>query len=116
MSSLFTDIYIGDHTVSRRTAEPSSSISMTCNILDFLHASPLTLFEGAPEDPTEKRRFFEDNFESFISCMIASDGSVRRLAVGVAERLFADETVLKAIRASKRLDSQQFKANFWKLT
>ncbi len=118
MSYLFADIHIGDHTAPRRAAEPSSTISMTCNILNFLHASPMTLFEGAPDDPADRGKFFDDNFESFIYCMIASDGSIRRLAVLVAKRLFAPEAeaVLKPITTSKRLSSQKFKGNFWKLT
>ncbi len=109
-------MYIGDNGAPRKSVEAGSSIVMTCNILNFLDASPMTLFEGAPEGGNERDEFFEENFESFISCMIASDQSVRRLAAGVGRRLFADEAILKSIRTSKKLETQQFKGTFWKLT
>ncbi len=116
MATLFADMYIGEHAHARKAAEFSSSIIMICNILNFLDASHLTLFQGAPDESSSRDRFFESNFESFISCMIASDAFVRRLAVGVAGHLLADESILQSVRASERLDSQQFKTNFWRLT
>ncbi|KAK3364855.1 hypothetical protein B0T24DRAFT_683495 [Lasiosphaeria ovina] len=39
-----------------------------------------------------------------------------RLATGVTKRLFANGQVLKTLRASKSLNSQAFKKNFWRLT
>ena len=113
---MFTDMYVGDQPSPRKIADSGSPIAMIRNILDFLDASPMTLFEGAPEDSSEREVFFESNIESFISCMTAADESVRRLAGRVAKKLFADTSVMTLVRASKRLASPQFKANFWKLT
>ena len=116
MSSLFAETYIGDQTATRKAVESASSIAMVCNILSFLDASPSTLFHCGPDSPPDREECFDDNFEAFVSCMIAADESVRRLAAGVAKRLFADETVLKSAAASGRLSSPHFKSNFWKLT
>jgi neurofibromin 1 len=116
MSSLFAETYIGDQSGTRKPGDSSSSVAMTCNILSFLDASPSTLFDSGPEKPSDRDDFFADNFEAFISCMIAADESMRRLAGGVARRLFADESVMKSVAASKRLSSPQFLTKFWKLT
>jgi len=116
MSSLFAETYIGDQTATRRAADSTSSIAMVCNILQFLDASPSTLFDPGPDHSPDREGFFDDNFEAFASCMIAADESVRRLAGGVARRLFADDAVLESVVASKKLSSPQFKTNFWKLT
>ena len=116
MSSLFAETYIGDQASTRKTPDATSSITMLCNILSFLDASPSTLFDGGPDNPSDRDSFFEDNFEAFVACMIAADESVRRLAGGLARRLFADEAVLRSVGASKKLSSPQFKTNFWKLT
>lgn len=89
---------------------------MICNILEFLDASPLTLFEGSPDDARERDQFFEDNLVAFVSCLVSSNERVRKLAMRVAKRLFADESVLQPLRDSKRIDSDEFKTNFWKLT
>ena len=89
---------------------------MICNILVFLDASPFTLFEGPPDTDQERNQFFEDNFVAFTSCLVSSNESVRKLAMRVAKRLFADKDILQPLRASKRIDSQDFKSNFWKLT
>ena len=115
-SALLTDVYLGDQALQRKNAEAGAAISMICNILDFLDASPLTLFEGPPEKDRERDQFFEDNLVAFISCLVSSNERVRKLAMRVAKRLFADESVLQPLRASKRIDSQEFKSNFWKLT
>jgi hypothetical protein len=96
--------------------ESGPSISMVCNILSFLDASPMTLFEGPPMDRTERDSFYEENLEALISCIIAADESVRRLATGVATRLFAKEQILSTLRASKGLGSKAFKTKFWRLT
>ncbi len=117
MSILFTDMFIGEHTTYQKSMESSSSVLVICNILNFLDASPLTLFHGVSErGSADQERAFDDNFESFISCMIASDETVRRLAVGVARRLFSNASILKSARASKRLRTEEFKTNFWRLT
>ena len=40
----------------------------------------------------------------------------RLFAVKVARRIFADEEIVRTVRASRKLDNQKFKGNFWRLT
>ena len=116
MSELLAEGYIEEQNAQRRAAESAPSINMVCNILSFLDASPMTLFEGPPKDRGERDHFYGENLEALVSCIIASDESVRRLATGVAKRLFAKEQVLADLRASKGLGSKAFKTKFWRLT
>ncbi|EJT70411.1 hypothetical protein GGTG_11435 [Gaeumannomyces tritici R3-111a-1] len=116
ISSQFTEMLLGNRGAWNRRSDHSTSIIMLCNILEFLNASPMTLFSGSPDGTDERNSFFEDNFESLFSCMVVADEAVRQAAVGVAKRLFAEENVLESIRASKRLGSRDFKRKFWRLT
>ncbi|KAK4190313.1 neurofibromin [Podospora australis] len=116
MSELLHEGYIEEQPTQRKLSESAPMVSMISNILNFLDASPMTLFEGPPTDRNDRDRFYEQNLEALIACIVAADESVRRLATGVAKRLFADEPVLKMLRASKGIDSKAFKSNFWRLT
>jgi neurofibromin 1 len=88
---------------------------MTCNILNFLDASPATLFEGPPSDRADQDRFFQENFESLVSCVIAANEVVRKLATAVAKRLLSEQ-MLTTLRASKCLDSLALRIKFWRLS
>ncbi|KAK4248657.1 hypothetical protein C7999DRAFT_30893 [Corynascus novoguineensis] len=116
MADLLADGYIEEQSAQRKAVESAPSISMVCNLLNFLDASPMTLFEGPPTDRDERDQFYEENLSALISCIIAADESVRRLATGVARRLFAKEGVLNNLRSSKGLGSKAFKTKFWRLT
>ncbi|KAL2149557.1 hypothetical protein VTH82DRAFT_8208 [Thermothelomyces myriococcoides] len=116
MADLLADGYIEEQSAQRKAVESAPSISMVCNLLNFLDASPMTLFEGPPADQDERDQFYEENLGALISCIVAADESVRRLATGVARRLFAKEGLLQNIRSSKGLNSKAFKTKFWKLT
>lgn len=116
MSELLVEGYIEDQTAQRKAVESAPSISVVCNILNFLDASPMTLFEGPPADRAQRDLFYEENLEALISCIIASDETVRRLATGVAKRLFSNKEVLSTLRSSKGLSSKAFKTKFWRLT
>lgn len=116
MSNLLAEGYIEDQSAQRKAVESAPSIAMATNILSFLDASPMTLFEGPPMDRGERDVFYEENLGALISCITASNESVRRLATGVAKRLFAKEQVLSTLRASKGLSSKAFKTRFWRLT
>ncbi|KAJ4307090.1 Ras GTPase activating protein ira2 [Collariella sp. IMI 366227] len=113
---LLVEGYIDDQSAQRKAAESPPSVSMVCNILSFLDASPLTLFEGPPVDRGERGHFYEEHLEALISCIIAADESVRRLATSVLKRLFSKEQVLATLRASKALATREFKTKFWQLT
>lgn len=115
MLAVSTDMYLGDHTSQRKASETSaSSIHMLCTILKFLDASPTTLFDNAPAGSTD--RFYEDNFEAFISCLVSANDQVRALSSALAHRLLAPDGILISLRKAKRLDSQGFKTKFWRLT
>ncbi|KAL2170034.1 hypothetical protein VTG60DRAFT_5374 [Thermothelomyces hinnuleus] len=116
MADLLADGYIEEQSAQRKAVESAPSISMVCNLLNFLDASPMTLFEGPPADRDERDQFYEENLSALISCIVAADESVRRLATGVARRLFAKEGLLHNIRSSKGLSSKAFKTKFWRLT
>ena len=106
------DAFVNDQS-PRKANETPASVSMICNILNFLDASPMTLFEGPPKDPVDRDTFFLENFESIVACVLAPNESIRRLAVAVAKRLLADEVVLLALKGSKAFDSQELKFRFW---
>ncbi|KAH8888166.1 hypothetical protein GQ53DRAFT_871677 [Thozetella sp. PMI_491] len=116
MSGLLTEAYVNDSIPQRKAVESTSSVNMICNILNFLDASPMTLFEGPPSDRAERDRFYHENFKSLLSCVIAPNESIRKLASSVAKRLFANDQVLSTLRASKGLEAPSFKAGFWRLT
>jgi neurofibromin 1 len=88
---------------------------MVCNILNFLDASPMSLFEGPPSEGADRASFYVDNFSSIISCVVAANESVRRLAAAVARRLFKEEAMLRTLREFHGLDSARFKSKFWRL-
>ncbi len=116
MSSLLNEAYVNDSIPQRKAIESTSSINMVCNILNFLDASPMTLFEGPPSDRLERDRFYHENFRSLLSCVISPNESIRRLAVNVVKRLFANGQVLHTLRSSKGFDKPEFKTDFWRLT
>ncbi len=116
MSGLLTEAYVNDSVPQRKAAESAPSINMICNILNFLDASPMTLFESPLGDRTDRDRFNHENFRSLVTCVIAPNESVRRLAASVAKRLLVDDKVLPMLRASKGLDFPSFKTGFWRLT
>nr|CAD21515.1 related to NEUROFIBROMIN [Neurospora crassa] len=116
MSMLLIQGYVDEQIMQRQQIESASMVDMICNILNFLDASPMTLFEGPPYDLNERDRFYQENLEALISCVVAPDESVRRLGTRVAKRLYANDVVLQSLRASKRLEQPAFKLGFWRLT
>lgn len=116
MSMLLIQGYVDEQITQRQQIESASMVDMICNILNFLDASPMTLFEGPPYDLNERDRFYQENLEALISCVVAPDESVRRLGTKVAKRLYANDVVLQSLRTSKRLEQPAFKLGFWRLT
>jgi neurofibromin 1 len=116
LSTLLNEAFLGEPSSSqRKVVENPSAIGMICNVLNFLQASPMTLFEGPPDDEGERDRFYMDNFTSLVSCVVSANETVRRLATEVAKRLFAEEILLEELRASRSLNSLDFKTRFWRL-
>ncbi|KAI1139653.1 GTPase [Hypoxylon sp. FL0543] len=117
MSAISADLYIGDRHSQRKASETSASTTaVICNVLNFLDASPMTLFDSPPSDASEAEQFYEDIFEAFVSCLVTANDSVRALASSVAKKLLAPNGILSSLRKSKRLDSHSFGIKFWRLT
>lgn len=116
LADLAEEGYVGDQALQSKLAEAGSSTGTICNILGFLDALPRTLFEGAPDDAAEAGAFYEQNFESFLACMVTANDSVRRLAGKVSRRLLTDHGILGTLRSSGRLGSIDFKVHFWRMT
>lgn len=114
MSSLLVDTFVGSQS-PRKAPETTSSVTMISNILRFLDASPMTLFEGPPSEPSDRDRFYQENFESIIYCVLAPNETVRRLGAAVAKRVLTNEPVLSMLRTSNAFDSQDLNPRFWRL-
>lgn len=116
MSTLLHEGYVEEQSAQRKAVESPTSVNIVCNIMSFLDASPMTLFQGPPASEAEREIFFQENLKSLISCMVAADESIRRLATGVARRLFAKDKVLERLRGHKTLKRIDTRADFWRLT
>jgi neurofibromin 1 len=115
LPGVLAEPFVGDQNGQRKTAENSASISMVSNMLTFLDASPMTLFEGAPDESNDRAHFYQENFESIFSCVISANESIRHLAAGVAKSLFASDLFSSTVKSYKGLDSHPFKASFWRI-
>ncbi|KAI0202508.1 GTPase [Astrocystis sublimbata] len=119
MSAVSTDLYIG---VRRSHRKPSTSDARTanemviCNILKFLSASPLSLFETTVPDVKNSDSFYEEIFESFVSCLVTANDTVRTLSRPLAKIILPTNGLLASVRQATPLDSDSFKLKFWRLT
>jgi hypothetical protein len=119
MSTVSTDLYIGVRRLSHRKASAvdarTSNEIVICNILKFLDASPLSLFESSSPDAKKSDSFFEEIYESFVSCLVTANDTVRVLSQPVAEKILPKNGLLASVRQATPLDSEDFKLKFWKL-
>ncbi|KAI1293389.1 GTPase [Xylaria venustula] len=119
MSAVSTDLYLG---VRRTRRKPSTADARTangiviCNILKFLNASPLSLFESALPDAKNSDSFYEEIYESFVSCLVTANDTVRTLSRPLAQSILPTNGLLASVRQATPLDSDSFKLKFWKLT
>ncbi|RYC65279.1 hypothetical protein CHU98_g953 [Xylaria longipes] len=119
MSAVSTDLYIG---VRRSHRKPSTSDARTaneiviCNILKFLTASPLSLFESLSPDAKKSDSFYEEIYESFVSCLVTANDTVRTLSRPLAQNILPKNGLLASVRQATPLDSDSFKLKFWKLS
>ncbi|KAJ3578004.1 hypothetical protein NPX13_g2562 [Xylaria arbuscula] len=119
MSAVSTDLYIG---ARPRHRKPSTGDARTangiviCNILKFLNASPLSLFESASAEAKNSDSFYEEIYESFVSCLVTANDTVRTLSRPLAQSILPTNGLLASVRQATPLDSDSFKLKFWKLT
>ncbi|GAP90127.1 putative GTPase-activator protein for Ras-like [Rosellinia necatrix] len=119
LSAVSTDLYLG---VRRSHRKPSTSDARTaneiviCNILKFLNASPLSLFESVSPDAKNSDSFYEEIYESFVSCLVTANDTVRTLSRPLARSILPTNGLLASVRQATPLDSDSFKLKFWKLT
>jgi neurofibromin 1 len=110
-------MYTGDAESRRKATDATAAASgMICNILKFLNASPMTLFENPPEPGKKREEFYEETFEAFVSCMVSAHDSVRSLATQLAVQIFAEDGILAILRKSIVVDSKGFVSKFWRMT
>ena len=114
-SSKSQDTYPDEQYTLFKPLERSSSSEMIYNILIFLDASPLTLFDGAPANAIEWNQFFDEVFASFITYLVADDERIRYLTSIVARKVMTDGSV-SLWRQSQSVGSRTFKHNFWRST
>ncbi|KAI0156431.1 GTPase [Xylariaceae sp. FL1272] len=111
-----TDLYIGDRRSHRRMPDARSANEIIiCNILKFLEASPLSLFESKTPEARDDA-FYEEIYQSFVSCLVTANDTVRGLTQALAEQILPKDGLLASVRQSTPLDSEGFKTKFWKLT
>ncbi|KAI0397175.1 GTPase [Xylariaceae sp. FL0594] len=119
MSAVSTDLYIGSHRSHRKVPASDARTSndiVICNILKFLDASPLSLFESTSPEAKLSDSFYEEIYESFVSCLVTANDTVRTLSRSVAERILPTNGLLASVRQATPLDSDDFKLKFWRLT
>ncbi|GKT86824.1 neurofibromin [Colletotrichum tofieldiae] len=98
----------------RRDSNLHSFTDMACDVLKFLDASPRSLFDGDGQREPIAGAADEDVFLSFLSCVVSANPTIRRLATGVAKRLFSDDSILDTLRSRGRLSSVALKREFWR--
>ncbi|KAL6412878.1 neurofibromin 1, partial [Ilyonectria robusta] len=99
--------------ISKSTGTPAQGgidgMEMVCSILQFLDASPARLLDDlSGDDPSS------GFFKSFLLCVLSAEPSVRRLATGVADRLFTGH--LEAYRqfdTGHQFGTQQLRGELW---
>ncbi|KAI1341677.1 GTPase [Xylariaceae sp. FL0016] len=114
MSTSSTDLFLGDRKRKASLTSVSNNV-VICNILKFLDASPLTLFESPP-DVKNVESFYEEIYESFVSCLVTANDTVRGLTHNLAEKILSPTGPLSSVRKANPLDSLDFKIKFWRLT
>lgn len=113
--SVQSDLASRNHTTKRKASEASiANATLLRNILSFLEPSPESLWENPPSENTEE--FYEDIFSGLVSCMVSPDEQTRTLAGKVAKNLFSQDGVLARLRKTKRLDSEDIRLDFWRMT
>ncbi|KAK2021113.1 GTPase-activator protein for ras-like GTPase [Colletotrichum zoysiae] len=98
----------------RRDSNLHSFTNMACDVLKFLDASPRSLFDGDGQVDPGAGAADEDVFLSFLSCVVSANPTIRRLATGVAKRLFSDDSIIDTLRSRGRLSAVAFKREFWR--
>lgn len=82
---------------------------MVCSILQFLDASPARLLDDLSADGSDS-----GFFKSFLLCVLSEEPSVRRLATGVADRLFKGH--LEAYRkfdTGRHFGTKELRGELW---
>ncbi|KAL9565336.1 hypothetical protein ACKAV7_010425 [Fusarium commune] len=87
----------------------SERTELVCSILQFLDASPARLLDDLSKDGSNN-----SFFKSFLLCVLSEDPAVRKLATGVASRLFQGH--LEAYRqfdTGHRFGTKELRDDIW---
>lgn len=106
------DASSNDRYAISKSLDPDTSELVYC-MLEFLNVSPLTVFDGAPSDPSEWSIFFDDILASFTTFLVSDDSEIANQASAVARMIMTDGSTA-LWRRSKAIGSSSFKGNFWK--
>jgi neurofibromin 1 len=108
------EIPVSDLSSSPKSTEVSSSVALACSVLQFLDAHPMSLFDSVIASLESGPSLPADMFESFLSCVISPDDTIRRLAGNIARRLFIEPEFLEALRTRGSLKTTSFGQEFWR--
>jgi hypothetical protein len=89
---------------TQKAPDADSPAFMLYNVLEFLDASPASLFILDSDDPDEASALLE----SFLSCVISPDEAVQKLACRVARSLFEEGPRPGMLRVHRSLRTE-----FW---
>jgi neurofibromin 1 len=84
-------------------------MEMVCSILKFLDASPARLLDDLSGDDPSRNLF-----KSFLLCVLSAEPSVRRLATGVADRLFKGHLeAYRKFETGHHFGTHQLRGELW---
>lgn len=115
MSAVFTETYIGDQASQRKALELVSNNSLLHHILAFLLACPIEIIERGPEGMS-KAVGYQTCFEAILPCLITPNDQVRRTALKVMDRVFANADIMAVFGESDKVKDPTFKKYLWTLT
>ena len=101
------DRYSDEQYALLKSLESTASVEMIYNILQFLDASPLTVFLGAGWDD-----FRDDMKNSFIAYLIHKDERLRYLTSAVSRKMMVEGSTANW-RANQNRATNDFKSKFW---
>ncbi|KAL3421048.1 GTPase-activator protein for Ras-like GTPase [Phlyctema vagabunda] len=110
------DSYPDDQISLLKPLDVTPSTDLIYNILVFLDASPMTLFEGAPTEPAEWDDWFEELCETFSKYLVTDDEQIRDLTNSVSQKIMNDGPMSQWRHDQGSIDSGAMTTTFWKST
>ncbi|RDW66243.1 hypothetical protein BP6252_09878 [Coleophoma cylindrospora] len=112
-SPVSRDSFPDEHYTLLKPLESVPSTDLIYNILLFLDASPLTLFEGAPTEDADWDQFFDELCQTFTKYLMTEDEQVRDITSSVVRRLMSVGGITQW-RAEEMHGYDLMRTNFWR--